>query len=68
LEKEVNIDISRAPDYGKALSAARKMLALFAREPKISNDSNGLKLVSEMKFERTSMSIFKKSYLEKFRR
>ncbi|CAF1560942.1 unnamed protein product [Rotaria magnacalcarata] len=33
-----------APDYGKAVSAARRMLELFAREPKISIDSRGLKL------------------------
>ncbi|CAF2830163.1 unnamed protein product [Rotaria sp. Silwood2] len=33
-----------APDYGKAVSAARRMLELFAREPKISSDSRGLKL------------------------
>ncbi|CAF4064719.1 unnamed protein product [Rotaria sp. Silwood2] len=33
-----------APDYGKAVSAARRMLELFAREPKISIDSHGLKL------------------------
>lgn len=32
------------PDYGKAVSAARRMLALFNRQPRISIDSHGLKL------------------------
>ncbi|CAF3725917.1 unnamed protein product [Rotaria sp. Silwood1] len=42
--QSVGHSAAMAPDYGKAVSAAQKMLALFAREPKISIDSHGLKL------------------------
>ncbi|CAF0955337.1 unnamed protein product [Rotaria sordida] len=42
--QSVPYSAAMVPDYGKAVSAARRMLALFAREPKISIDLHGSKL------------------------
>ncbi|UJR17223.1 hypothetical protein I4U23_004118 [Adineta vaga] len=55
----VGENVALAPDYGKAVSAARKLLVLFARDPTISIGSHGLKLknyIGDLQFKDVSFA------------